>query len=146
MTAQTTRTASRQPSTTRATTPSATYTETAEALERARAILDSMDTRRTAHCFQLAARAGMGAWSARFVSLELASTPWGDLPARVVVTVPSASDPERLRHTVTVETIGDHAACDCAAAQFGRACRHAGAAILYARVVVACYREALRRS
>lgn len=109
-------------------------------------ILDILDDerersrRRRRRALELSRDAGMGAWSCHFVRLERApdGQPW-----RVVVAVPSRTTPY-LDHRITVALPSVQASCSCAAASYGRACPHAGAAVLYALELVAAFAEAQR--
>lgn len=114
------------------------------ALDHASATLDRLERgaeARRARSLALARAAGAGPWSVRFVALEVA--PDGQ-PRRVVVRAPSASVPF-LAHRVVVELRAATAQCDCVAASFGKPCRHAGAALLYAVELVKAYTEAERQ-
>lgn len=120
-----------------------TLDQTRAALARASQTLDRLE--RTAEArrlrsLALARAAGMGPWAVVFRSLEVGRDGW---PTRVVVAAPSASLPF-VAHRVTVELRTAQAQCDCMAASFGRPCRHAGAALLYAVELVRAYAEAER--
>ena len=101
---------------------------------------DERERSRRRRALELSRDAGMGAWSCRFVRLERApdGQPW-----RVVVAVPSRTTPY-LDHRITVALPSVQASCSCAAASYGRACPHAGAAVLYALELVAAFAEAQR--
>ena len=101
---------------------------------------DERERSRRRRALELSRDAGMGAWSCHFVRLERApdGQPW-----RVVVAVPSRTTPY-LDHHITVALPSVQASCSCAAASYGRACPHAGAAVLYALELVAAFAEAQR--
>lgn len=93
---------------------------------------------RRTRSLELAEAAGMGAWSVRFRSVDL--DPAGAVQ-RVTVWAPSRSQPDAW-HECVYDAAGDSATCACQAAAYGLPCGHAGAAIRYGRVVVACYAAA----
>lgn len=117
---------------------------TSASLARSSAILDRIEATETASAarrrrsLELAALAGLGAYSCRFVSLDLRPD---DVPSVVRVDVPSASLP-LFAHRVTVDTSSATATCDCIAASFGRACKHQGVGLLYAREAVRAFQTA----
>lgn len=117
---------------------------TSASLARSSAILDRIEAAETASAtrrrrsLELAAQAGLGPYSCRFVSLDLRPD---DLPSVVRVAVPSRSLPF-VSHLVEVQTAEAIASCDCIAASFGRACSHAGVGLLYAREAVRAFQTA----
>lgn len=120
--------------------------DAAASLDRSAAILDRLEQagalprERLRRSIELARDAQMGAWSCHFVRLERA--PDGQ-PERVIVEVPSTSAPA-LPHRVSVALSGGLPICDCAAAAYGRGCRHCGAAVLYTVSLVQSFAEAER--
>lgn len=96
---------------------------------------DPIRQNKTERSLQLARAADMGASAAHCVDVRIGNQ--GRLHS-VIVTVRSRSDYDSA-YTVTYVAPLDHALCDCPAGRYGRACCHAGVAILYGRIAADCY-------